>query len=304
MELKIQPDCCAFQFKYECQNKKEALITSEIYQEGNGRISNVIVASRHYSDGLHSEIEKHIDQHPNFRLNFHKSCVSKYTTKRAYQKLAKTQDSPSTPLEKMPRRSNAIAFQIKKDCLYCAAHCDLQCDPKNPNRWDPAYKFASLKIKDNHEENSKKKLKALVDIIIDQCMKRGDDWGNQVQVRLNCCGDLVAAEGRYHVECRTRFNVGRMPRGQYKPKSQKLDEACIDTAFDSTIKKLKKEKGMYNSKELFTIYSSEGGGLYDESMKKQLYDDIESHLAGSVITLHSNGYAKILIFKEKAMSSL
>ena len=41
------------------------------------------------------------------------------------------------------------------------------------------------------------------------CENRTDEWGFEVLWRLQTCGDLVAAEARYHTNCYSYFKSGK-----------------------------------------------------------------------------------------------
>ena len=46
--------------------------------------------------------------------------------------------------------------------------------------------------------------------IVDNCHARGDQWSNEVLVRVEgAVSDLHAADGRYHYDCKTNFMAPR-----------------------------------------------------------------------------------------------
>ena len=55
--------------------------------------------------------------------------------------------------------------------------------------------------------------------------ERNDDWGRQVAARLNSVIDIVAAEGRYHQSCRTKFKLLPTDRKRGRPESEVLTNA-------------------------------------------------------------------------------
>ena len=126
MAFQLHRDCWAFKFKFSC-SQSDKLSHSSAYENGKGRIHNVLFGSGHYKDGLSQAIKEHIEQDSDFSLTHHHSCASKYTLKKAYKR--QHVESPSVPAieepsQKRARRSELPEFNIKTDCLDCAKYCD------------------------------------------------------------------------------------------------------------------------------------------------------------------------------------
>ena len=65
---------------------------------------------------------------------------------------------------------------------------------------------------------------------------RKDKWANEV--RLSCCGDLVAADARYHVDCRTQFMNGKQLPGSETVQTSYQSSDEHDDAFDILVQQM------------------------------------------------------------------
>lgn len=119
-------------------------------------------------------------------------------------------------------------FSWKENCFLCSK--DAIEDKRHPNR-NPRSHVTTIDFRKN---------------IIEQCKKRKDDWGNEVETRLSCSHDLVADEGVYHTVCLSRFMLN-WPSHNAEPKRQgrpahddmikSFNELCIwlDTEADGEL---------------------------------------------------------------------
>ena len=130
-------ESCIFKFRYgsECKDSSHLSQTS-----GSSRLDTIINASKVYGDELHVTLEKQRAEHPNLTVFYHKNCVSKYTSK---SNLVKYQTSAENAIPAKKLRRSSSEFEFMKHCLYCGQLCNLDKDPKNPERWNPAYKCRS-----------------------------------------------------------------------------------------------------------------------------------------------------------------
>ncbi len=71
--------------------------------------------------------------------------------------------------------------------------------------------FRALKPKKSAK--SQEVAKTVEQTFIEKCDSRKDKWADEIRIRLSCCGDLVAADARYHSLCRTRFMCGKQLPG-------------------------------------------------------------------------------------------
>ena len=112
----------------------------------------------------------------------------------------------------------------------------------------------------------------------------------------------MAAEASYHFDCRTRFMNGRyLPGSEPVHASYQVSKDEHDDAFEKLIQKMNDERGNYNSVSVHQMYKDIGGIFVTRS---QLIDALKGHFNDDIVILHVNGFAKILMFHEKAMAAL
>lgn len=56
----------------------------------------------------------------------------------------------------------------------------------------------------------------LIHSVKEKCIQQNDDWGAMVQLRIENCGDLVAAEANYHHDCQVQFHTKKTLDGGAK----------------------------------------------------------------------------------------
>jgi len=110
----------------------------------------------------------------------HKSCQLSYTKKNRVQKNESEMEQVSV---KRLRSADRDKFDYKLNCFLC-------CQPVSD-------RFREVMT----SEINKKMLEV--------CENRNDAWGFEVLGRLNTCGDLCAAEARYHIHCHLYFTSSR-----------------------------------------------------------------------------------------------
>jgi len=184
---------CVFKFRYgtECDEK-----TSLSETTGVARIETIINASKVYGDTLHVELETQLAENENLKIYYHRNCVSRYTSKT---NLAKYKNNEGAPPAKRLRRSSSV-FDFKLHCLYCGKACEINKDPKNPQRWRPAFLCRST-----HTEYGGKPYK---EYLLEKCNSRNDHWANEVQSRIEgAVSDLHAVDARYHKDCMSLFSL-------------------------------------------------------------------------------------------------
>ena len=90
-----------------------------------------------------------------------------------------------------PQRSRSAYgnFNFKTQCFYCGNLCVF--DPKHPDR--------------KNFEKVRTKLTKIRSVTLDNCKTRDDLVFKTIGSRLLNVSDLVTAEARYHIPCRTNF---------------------------------------------------------------------------------------------------
>ena len=178
-------------------------------------------------------------------------------------------------------------FVFQEHCLFCGEPCNLQKDPKHPDRWRPAYLC--------HEAIGKGCKKSFKNSILEACDLRKDEWAARVRVWVEgSVSDLHAADARYHVDCRATFMSSNSLVSASKL-SPLIEE---DAALESLTEHILADKShIWNSSELFERYRDFGG---NKLSRKHLIKKLIVIFEGDLLVLSSPGIANIIIFRSKA----
>lgn len=109
------------------------------------RLTSIIEKSKIRGDTLHIELNEQVPENARLSLSYHAKCVSSYTSTHHVQRYLKRHGNSNikpdshTPKEKRTRRSEIPKFVWKEDCFFCGEKCDMQRDPKHPDRFRSAY---------------------------------------------------------------------------------------------------------------------------------------------------------------------
>jgi len=113
------------------------------------------------------------------------------------KRLADDLQSESRKLQKSVEPINFLT-----QCLYCGLTCDVNHDPKHPDRWREAYMIRTTETQKNS--------KGYTQYMLDHCSKRGDKWASDVSSRIvGAISDLHAADARYRKKCYSAFFTNR-----------------------------------------------------------------------------------------------
>jgi len=280
---------CIFKDKYNCDDQPC------IQNKGLSRVHSIISASLAYEDDLHIALTQKLSETKDLTINYHKNCVSRYTSK-SNTKHGKKSTEVRLPPPKRLRHSFA-PFDFFTQCLYCSDNCVLEKDRKHPDRWKPAYLCRSTLSKRGEEMVSYKQN------ILDKCSERDDQWAQDVRLRIDgAVSDLHAAEARYHQYCMATFFNNRSYPGHknvaINPSTPGNDTNQNQQALASTIDALSNEKDkLWNSIEVFEMYQCHGG---NELSRAQLVSKVSEHFGSEILVLSSPGYAHILAFHTQA----
>ena len=152
----------------ECEKQKSNLQQNK----DPARVYSIVNASKQYNDGIHLWLEPKLKEDDNIKLSYHKSCVSKYTSKTNIKTKASPEIDIQLEIPAKRSRSSLAVFDFIKHCLYCGEDCILQKDPKTPSRWRPAYLCRSTE--------SEFERRPYKQFLIEKCEASGDGWGNEV----------------------------------------------------------------------------------------------------------------------------
>ena len=114
-------------------------------------------------------------------------------------------------------------------------------------------------------------------------------------MRVNSAlSDLHAADARYHQDCKTLFLHSKY----VDLAAQSLDGNVVDSALDFvkyTIKSKQQVKEMWNTVEIYNMYSENGGYLLS---KRYLMSNLVDYFGKETVLLTSPGVANILVLKK------
>ena len=241
----MEDQICTFSFKFDCipGNCSENI--------DNSRIHAIIDASKLYKDDLHSRLQVQLEENSDLKIWYHTNCVSRYLSPKSLSKLKRQDTSLVEPSSKNLRQSYT-QFEFRCHCLYCGENCDLQKCPKNPSRWRPAYLCHSTSRSDS---------RSYKDYILRICSERNDEWGNEVQVRMEgAISDLHAAEARYHVDCYSRFITRKFLPGQSMMTQTETSKLYDDIGLTYFVDLMESDRlQIWNSIQLFQEYENHGG---------------------------------------------
>ena len=269
---------CVFKFRYGTTCDEKAPLSETT---GIARIETIINASKLYWDTLHVELETKVAENDNFKTYYHRNCVSRYTSKT---NLAKLKNNESASPVKRLRRSTSV-FDFKRHCLYCGNACELNKDPKNPQRWRPAFLCRSTLTE--HGDRPYK------EYLLDKCHSRNDHWANEVQTRIKAAvSDLHVVDARYRKDCMSIFVRNRCLADNLKDTSQ------TDEALQDVIEILQADRSrIWNSIELFKEYQDNHGCALTRC---RLVEELRRNIGGDLVVLTNPGYASIIAFHKNA----
>ena len=92
---------------------------------GKARIESVISSSIARNDKHHVELKQQLQNDPDLKIIFHKTCISTYTSSTHIKQYLKRMRS-SIPASEPPRpklRSTYLAFNFCSHCLICSRDC-------------------------------------------------------------------------------------------------------------------------------------------------------------------------------------
>ena len=135
--------------------------------------------------------------------------------------------------------------------------------------------------------------------IVDNCHARGDQWSNEVLVRVEgAVSDLHATDARYHYDCKTHFMAPRLV--QLAKASTSGDQSPVqgDPAYDKLVRDMSAERSrIRNSSEIYQQYQMYGGMIM---VRRTLMTAILAQFGEDLLVFTAAGIASILVFREKA----
>ena len=243
---------CAFRWKFKCESGLEGLT-----QAGPARIKTIINCSLAYGDGMHVELQNRLDLDSLLTIWCHKNCVCSYVSPQRLNRPLKRQGNETNnklAVPKRQRRSDISSFRFLEQCLFCGLQCSIEPDLKNPARWRRAV-LCRTADRGSGSETFKQS-------ILDKCIEQNDEWAGQVRVHVEgAISDLHAADGRYHVDCMSKFMNKRSVKYAHACSSYTTQDE-LDNAFCELIAVVSEDLSrIWNSVELLQLYHSKVGQM-------------------------------------------
>ena len=135
--------------------------------------------------------------------------------------------------------------------------------------------------------------------IVDNCHARGDQWSNEVLVRVEgAVSDLHAADARYHYDCKTNSMAPRSVQLAKASTSGDQSPVQSDQAYDKLVREMSAERSrIRNSSEIYQQYQMYGGMIM---VRRTLMAAILAQFGEDLLVFTAADIASIHVFREKA----
>ena len=178
-------------------------------QKDNPINSLITLARKCDSDELIAKLTSNKEN--NILTYNHQSCRT--NLRNAARKRKSSDETPT----RSSKRVCGNPFDFKKLCFYCEHPCEF--DDRHPDRFKEYCEVETIDT-DIFKET------------LHICKSRSDDYAMNIQRRLLSVVDLVAPEARYHIACRTAFEVPSDRKTPGRPvsttKNELFEKACTD----------------------------------------------------------------------------
>lgn len=190
---------------------------------------------------LESTLRDH--KRKNISSFIHLSCRTKLRNQ-----IRQTKRALSSTEETTSKRFCEGTFNFKSQCFYCGTECIF--DKKHPDR----NKFIEVRT---ISTNIHKKTLVI-------CEARDDVTSKTVETRLLSVNDLVAAEARYHISCRTKFEN---PLQEYVTPGRPVSSSKT-ALFEKACEEMENDMNLYTVSEFHALMSKGGDDVYTPKMVK------------------------------------
>jgi hypothetical protein len=224
---------------------------STVNQEALQRL--IECASKLNSNVLLSELCK--KREAGEKVYIHSSCRTEVRNQSKSNK--RSQPSVEAPsARKRLTRSEQVNFNFKEQCFYCGNKCIN--DIRHPER----NTFIEVRTKSTKIHHA----------TLNLCKERKDFLSKTIEARILNINDLVAAEARYHIFCRAKFERPVTTSSSGRPTStEKL------TVFNAACMKLEEDIDLYTVSEFYDMMQTLGEETYSLRMTgnklKEKYGD-------------------------------
>ena len=220
----------------------------------------------------------------------HRSCQR--STYNALRKRKKETTEESTS-NKRPTRSTVPEFDWKNCCLFCGEKCgdaderDLPYHSKrHPDRSTPAEKYHRCRYKEFR------------DAVLQKCRTRHDDEARAIERRALSCSDFVAAEARYHGNCRDLFNGKCRRTLNHEAKGRPVKEMEMKH-FNDLCEWIENEGELYTLSELQEKLK-EISGCSEVYSTRSIQRKLVEKYGSNIYISHVNGRRNVVCLKDVA----
>ena len=213
----------------------------------------------------------HKNKNDGIQTFIHTSCRT-FLKNRARATKRSSTSSEECKIKRPSIRLNQQSFDFKKQCLYCGHDCVF--DERRPDR--------------NNFEEVRTKSTDIYYVTLEICQNRDDQLAKTVEARLHGVYDLVAAEARYHVSCRTNFEN---PLPIYSSPGRPISTQKM-TLFNAACKKLENDTELYTIVEFYSMMKEFADDVYSIKMTQI---KLKEKYGKSLTLLERDGKSNIIL---------
>ena len=210
----------------------------------------------------------------NNQVLVHKECRKSFTDPRKKKESQAHKSKVNATL-----RSSLPLFEWKTHCFFCAEFAAV--DKRHPDRSD-IHSVTTLPFREK---------------LMQVCEQRNNEWSSAVQIRLNECIDLVAAEAIYHKSCYSRFTLNKKRSSATTITSGRPVNKTLSETFYELCQWLDSQTELYALSELHEkmVELSQDGNTYSV---KTLKTKLKEHYIDFIYFAEIEGKPNIVCFRD------
>ena len=150
---------------------------------------------------MHVELQTRLDVDSLHTIWCHKNCVCSYVSPQWLNRHLKRQGNEPKKMDvpMRQRHSDISSFRFLEHCLFCGPQCSI-----HSARFEESGSWRRAVLCRTADRGSGSK--TFKRSILDTCNERNDEWAGQVSVHVEeAISDLNASDGRYDVDCMSKF---------------------------------------------------------------------------------------------------
>jgi hypothetical protein len=236
----------------------------------------IIAASIRRNDGVAAAIEQ------TYPLMVHSECRKSYTRESSINAYLKKQcEETEIPVTARQLRSQSDeVFDFKKHCVFCGL------EAKDPKKYTKT-------LKRKHNAIIYCETKPFIEKIKNRAreLSDNDDRARQILIRLSTTIDLVAADGRYHNNCRVNFFREAKHRSERHVALEKAFQCLTDFLEEN-------DECQYSISELNNIMKDHLPEEVEGYCHKTLLTKLKAHFKKSILISQLPGKDSIVVFRD------